>query len=67
MLNGGHLINTEHKGVMSFSDPGWPNAQRRAGQARGWRTQVEEGSGRRLSWDSDSSGGGRYFGYSQCV
>lgn len=44
------MINTEHKGVMSFSDPGWPNAQRRAGQARGWRTQVEEGSGRRLSW-----------------
>lgn len=28
LLNGGHLINTEHKGVMSFKAWGWMDAQR---------------------------------------
>lgn len=31
-VNGGHLINTEHKRSMSFTDWSWPGAQRKAGQ-----------------------------------
>ena len=57
MLNGGHLINTEHKGVMSFSDWDWPYAQRRADQGL---EDTKKDSGERLNWNSERSCGDRY-------
>lgn len=56
MLNGGHLINTEHKGVMSFNAWGWLDAQRRIGRgledtSRGrQREKTRRGLWQKLWW-----------------
>lgn len=46
MPDGGHLTNTEHKGVMSLSVRGWASARGRAGRGLDAEEAVgEDGAG----------------------